>query len=177
MPSLKNCKFFILALPFLLLLVSKSALAETGVEAALKGTWKSVCMDLGSSVYIVSTATFDGAGASNDQVVFYKDSACTTPTGMVKANSKVSYSVGPRLGQQGELDLYPMDITIHASTLTQNGSVLQRGGEMAKQYDVFAVKGETLYLSALNRAKAGPITSPVDRPTQVDTKNIFTRQK
>ena len=176
---LKSSSFFFFTSAFLLVLESSPRLAFAAgeVDSALKGTWKSICMDLGSSTYIVTTATFDGAGNSNDKVVFYKDAACSAPTGLVKTNSKVAYSIGPRMGQQGDLDLYPIDVTIQSSALSQNGSVIKSGGPLPKQYDVLAIKGDTLYLSALDRNASGPITSPIDRPTKVDTKNIFTRQK
>jgi hypothetical protein len=160
----------------ILIVFSPAGFCQSFDQTVIKGTWKSVCMDLGG-VYIMTTVSFDGAGASNDRTDFFNDAACSAPTGMAKINSKVGYSIGPKMGQQGDLDLYPIDVTIQATSLTQNGTVLKSGGPLPKQFDVIAIKGDTLYMSALDRPNKGPITSPAERPTRVDTKNIYTRQK
>jgi len=166
---LLGCVFFHFSLP-------PVSNAQVPIESAIKGQWKSNCMDLGSSVYVVISASFDGAGKSNDKIDFFKDAICLAATGMVKTNHS-TYTIGPRIGQQGDLDLFPVDITIQATTLSQNGRPITSGAAMPKQYDVISIKGDTLYMSSLDRAQKGPITSPMDRPTQVDTKNSYSRQK
>ena len=57
---------------------------DTGIETLVIGTWKSVCMDLGSDVYTITTIVFDGAGQENDTVDFYSDPDCASATGLVR---------------------------------------------------------------------------------------------
>ena len=171
-----SCKFILFGCALLNLAMPGSSRAQVPVEAAIKGTWKSICMDLGGSAYIVVSVSFDGAGKSNERVDFFKDATCATATGLAKSNQS-GYSIGPRMGQQGDLDLFPIDTTIQSTTLMQNGRPMTSGGAMPKQYDVISIKGDALYMSSLSRPQKGPITSPVDRPTQVDTKNSYSRQK
>ncbi len=176
MKHLNSCRLILIGCTLLNFLMPRSSVAQVPVEAAIKGKWKSTCMDLGGSVYILVSVSFDGAGKSNERVDFYQDATCATATGLVKTNQS-SYSLGPRMGQQGDLDLFPIDTTIQSTTLMQNGRPMTSGGAMPKQYDVISIKGDLLYMSSLARAQKGPITSPVDRPTQVDTKNSYSRQK
>lgn len=144
------------------------------IQASMKGTWTSVCMDLGGGVYIKSTLTYDGAGKASEKVVFYKDAACTTPTGLVKTNIS-TYRIGEKTEIDGQ-EAFEIDVTIVKWELKQGGSVIKRGGAVPIQYDVVAVKDDTLFNSGLTRAKKGPITDPAERPVTLDKKNIYKRQ-
>lgn len=166
------------ALMFLGVLVAAPAFGQDStdsVQAALKGTWKSVCMNLGSGVFITITSTYDGAGHASDKVVYYSDAGCGAPTGLVKSNSSVSYSVGAPI-QVGSRQAHAINSTIQSWQLTQNGSVIKSGGAVATQYDIFAIEGNKLYTSGLTRGQSGPITSAAGRPTTLDTTNYFTKQ-
>jgi hypothetical protein len=174
MKILKSHCLFIFLFP-LLIGVSLSC-AGGDIQSSIKGTWKSACMDLGSGVYIITTTTYDGAGHSSDKTVFYSDSGCSKPTGMVKANTSSNYVIGQKVTAGDGQEAYEIDITIKAWQLTQNGSVLRSGGAMPTMYDIIAIKGNKLYSSGLSRAQKGPITNPAQRPTTLDMKNYFKRQ-
>ncbi len=148
---------------------------QAAAQAALKGTWKSVCMNLGSNVFITIKSTYDGAGNSKDKVVYFSDPGCSTPTGLVKANSSVSYKVG-RQFDVGSRKAYEIDSSIQSWQLSQNGSVIKSGNGVATQYDIFSIEGNKLYTSGLTRGQRGPITSPAGRPRTLDTANYFTKQ-
>jgi hypothetical protein len=144
------------------------------IESSMTGTWKSVCMDIGSGSYIIITLVFDGAGGGYDVTNFYSDSGCTTATGLVKT-SQTRYALG---GSSiiSEKNAYEIDITINSWELTQDGDVVTSGTNEPTQYDVVAVEGTTLFTSGLTRADPGPILTPDDRPTTLDLANFYTRQ-
>lgn len=145
------------------------------IQEQLKGTWKSVCMKLDSGGSMVMTSTYSGAGSSQDKVVFYQDPACATPSGLVKTNTSVTYTLGPP-STSGDKKIYPIDATIQSWKLTQNGTVIRSGGAVPTQYDIFAIEGNKLYTSGLSRSKKGPITNPAQRPTTLDSANYFVKQ-
>jgi hypothetical protein len=145
------------------------------IQGQLQGTWKSVCMKLDSGGSMVMTSTYSGAGSSQDKVVFYTDGACAAPSGLVKSNPSVSYTIGTP-STLGDKKVYPIDTTIQSWQLTQNGSVIRSGGAVPTQYDIFAIEGNKLYTSGLTRSHKGPITNPAERPSTLDTTNYFVKQ-
>lgn len=147
-----------------------------GIQNSLRGTWQSVCMNLGSGQFIKVTMTLDGAGGSNDKTVFYRDGGCSSPTGLVKTNSKVTYRIGNSVSIPGGKTAREIDTTIQSWRLTQDGTVVKSGGPVPTQYDIVAVEGDKLYVSGLNRAHPGMITNPAQRPNTLDTANYYTRQ-
>lgn len=179
--TMKTHKPHILAILTLTLLLGasflciRSADADTAaVQAALKGSWKSGCMDIGASIYTVTTMSYDGAGKSNDKIVFYSDPACSKPTDMVKNNAS-SYKIGNKVDVGGQ-EAYEIDITIKSWKLKQYDSLLKSGGGVPTQYDIISIQGDKLYTSGLNRKDKGPILDPAQRPTTLDKKNYYTRQ-
>jgi hypothetical protein len=145
-----------------------------GIQASLRGTWQSVCMNLGDGQFIKITMSLDGAGGSNDKTVFYRDAGCSNPTGLVKTNSSVSYQIGSPVTASGK-SAHQIDTTINTWQLTQDGAVIKNGGAVPTQYDIVAVEGDKLFTSGLNRANPGMITNPTQRPTTLDTANYYTR--
>ena len=149
---------------------------DASMQAALKGTWKSTCMDVGAGVYIVMTAQYDGAGKSEDKTLFYSDPGCTKPTEMIKTN-KAKYVLGDPLDLGGGETAYAIDVTIEKWELSQYGSVLKRGGAVPTMYDIISVQGDKLYTGGFIRPEKEPLTDPAKRPSRLDKKNYFTRQK
>ena len=84
---------------------------DTAIETLVIGTWKSVCMEVSSDVYTITTIVFDGAGQENDTVDFYSDPACASATGLVKTN-QTSYSLGGSIIASGK-NAYEIDTTIN----------------------------------------------------------------
>jgi len=95
----------------------------SGIETLVIGTWKSVCMDVGSDVYIITTIVFDGDGQENDTVDFYSDPACASATGLVKTN-QTNYSLGGNIIASGK-NAYEIDTTIIDSPSSQRVSARQ----------------------------------------------------
>jgi len=147
---------------------------DTGIEILVIGTWKSVCMDVGSDVYIITTIVFDGVGQENDTVDFYSDPACTSATGLVKTN-QTNYSLGGNIIASGK-SAYEIDTTIISWELKQDGVLVTSGTNVPAQYDIIAIESDILFNSGVTRADPGPITTPDDRPTALDLANFFTRQ-
>jgi hypothetical protein len=147
---------------------------ESGIDTLIIGTWKSVCMDVGSDVYIITTIAFDGAGQENDTVDFYSDPACASATGLVKTN-QTNYSLGGNIIASGK-SAFEIDTTIISWDLKQDGVLVSSGTNAPAQYDIITIEGDILFNSGLTRADPGPITSPDDRPTTLDLANFFTRQ-
>ena len=147
---------------------------DTGIDTLIIGTWKSVCMDVGSDVYIITTIVFDGAGQENDTVDFFSDPACASATGLVKTN-QTNYSLGASIIVSGK-NAVEIDTTIILWELTQDGVLVSSGTNVPAQYDIIAIESDILYNSGLSRADPGPITTPDDRPSTLDLVNFFTRQ-
>jgi hypothetical protein len=174
MKTLKPPTLVILTFTFLLatsFIGMRNAAAE---PAALKGSWKSGCMDLGASVYTVTTTSYDGAGNTTDKIVFYSDAACSKATEMVKTNTS-AYKIGQKVDAGGQ-EAYEIDITIKKWELEQYGSVLKSGAAVPTQYDIIAIQDDKLYTSGQSRKDKGPILDPAQRPTTLDKKNFSTRQ-
>jgi hypothetical protein len=178
MKTRKAHTLFIFTLTLLLgasFLCIRSADADTAtVQGNLKGSWKSGCMDLGASIYAVTTISYDGAGKSNDKIVFYSDAACSKPTEMVKTNTS-SYKIGNKVDVGGQ-EAYEFEVTIKSWKLTQYGSLLKSGGPVPTQYDIISIQDDKLYTSGVKRKDKGPILDPAQRPTTLDKKNYYTRQ-
>jgi len=147
---------------------------DTDIETLVKGTWKSVCMDVGSDVYIITTIVFDDDGQEHDTVDFFSDSACSSATGLVKTN-QTNYSLGGTIIASGK-SAYEIDTTIISWELKQDGVLVTSGTDVPAQYDIIAIESDILYNSGITRADPGPITTPDDRPTTLDLVNFFTRQ-
>jgi len=154
--------------------VTTPPLDGSGIETLVIGTWKSVCMDVGSDVYIITTIVFDGDGQENDTVDFYSDPACASATGLVKTN-QTNYSLGGNIIASGK-NAYEIDTTIISWELKQDGVLVTSGTNVPAQYDIIAIESNILFNSGLTRADPGPITTPDDRPTTLDLANFFTRQ-
>jgi len=166
----------LLPIAFFLMIVGCDGVSGADIASTIKGTWKSVCMDLGSNTYIISTATYDGAGTATDKTVFYSDPGCSSPTGLVKSTSSLSYVIGNKVKAVDGTDANEINITINAWQLSQNGARVQGGGAVPTQYDIIAIQGDKLYSSGLSRAIKGPITNPADRPNTLDKTNYYSRQ-
>jgi hypothetical protein len=147
---------------------------DTGIETLVTGTWKSVCMDVGTDVYIITTIVFDGGGQENDTVVFYSDPACASATGLVKTN-QTNYSLGGNITANGK-NAYEIDTTIISWELKQDGVLVTSGTNVPAQYDIIAIEGDNLFNSGITRTEPGLITSPDDRPAMLDLTNFYTRQ-
>ena len=147
---------------------------ESGIETLIKGTWKSVCMDIGSDVYIITTIVFDGDGQENDTVDFYGDPTCASATGLVKTN-QTNYILGDNITVSGK-SAYEIDTTIISWELKQDGVLVTSGTNVPAQYDIIAIESDILFNSGLTRTDPGPITTADDRPTTLDLENFFTRQ-
>ena len=147
---------------------------DTAIETLVIGTWKSVCMEVSSDVYTITTIVFDGAGHEIDTVFFYSDPDCASATGLVKTN-QADYSLGGNLVASGKI-AYEIDTTINLWELKQDGVLVNSGPDAPSQYDILAIESDILYNSGLTRADSGPITSPDDRPTTLDLANFYTRQ-
>ena len=147
---------------------------DTGIETLVIGTWKSVCMDVGSDIYVITTIVFDGVGQENDTVNFYSDPACASATGLVKTN-QTNYSLGGNIVASGK-SAYEIDTTIISWELKQDGVLVSSGTNVPAQYDIIAIESDILFNSGVTRADPGPITTPDDRPTTLDLANFFTRQ-
>jgi hypothetical protein len=145
------------------------------VQAAMKGTWESVIMDLGDGVYIKTTMTYDGAGHSTDKVVFFSDAGGTSPTGLVKTNTS-TYKIGKKIDLGEGEAAQAIDVVVVKWELKQGGSVVKSGGPLPPQYDLFLIKDDTLYNSGLTRVKKGPILDPAARPMTLDKTNLFKKQ-
>jgi hypothetical protein len=100
----------------------------SGIQDQLRGTWKSVCMDLGNGTYIITTVTYDGVGRSNDKVVFFNTPGCTSPTGLVKTDPNTAYVLGKKPTKIGGMDAYDINYTITSGKLTQHGNLIKSGG-------------------------------------------------
>ena len=149
-------------------------LDESGIETLVIGTWKSMCMDVGSDVYIITTIVFDGVGQENDTVDFYSDPACASATGLVKTNL-TNYSLGGNIIASGK-SAYEIDTTIISWELKQDGVLVTSGTNVPAQYDIIVIESDILFNSGLTRTDPGPITTADDRPTTLDLSNFFTRQ-
>jgi len=146
----------------------------SSIESLVIGTWKSVCMDVGSGVYIIITTVFSGAGHGNDIVDFYSDPGCASTTGLVKTN-QTSYYLSGSIIVSGKR-AYEVDTTINSWELKQDGVVVASGTNVPTQYDIVAVEGDILYNSGITRVDPSPIMTPEDRPTTLDLANFYTRQ-
>ena len=147
---------------------------DTSIESLVMGTWKSLCMDVGSDVYIITTIVFDGVGQENDTVVFYSDPSCASATGLVKTN-QTTYSLHGNIIASGK-SAYKIDTTIISWELKQDGDIVTSGTDVPTQFDIIAIEGDTLYVSGLTRADPGIITTLADRPTTLDLVNFYIRQ-
>ncbi|MDX1386483.1 MAG: hypothetical protein R3257_02760 [bacterium] len=161
---------------FSLLYLGALPQSHADIQSSLRGTWKSGCINLGSNIFIIITSTYDGAGRGSDQVVYYRDPACTSPTGLVKTNSKVSYTIGKEIKLGGDRNAYEFNVTILAWQLTQNGSLIKSGTNVPTQFDIIAIKDNKLYNSGLMSGRQLPSKTPGDRPTTLDLTNFMTRQ-
>lgn len=145
-------------------------------QTSLTGTWKSNCMNVGMETYIIITSVYSGAGVSNDRVVFYRGPSCTAPTGLVKTNSKVAYTVGKTTKKVGGMDVFPVTLTILSWQLTQNGSLVKSGGPVPTMFDIYSIKDNRLYNSGTTKGTPGTIPNPAVQPTALDMANYYTRQ-
>jgi len=133
-------------------------------------------MNVGMGTYIIITSVYSGAGVSNDRVVFYRGPACTVPTGLVKINSKVAYTVGKATTKKDEMKVFPVTLTILSWQLIQNGTVIKSGGPVPTMFDIFSIKGNRLYTSGTTKGSPGTMPNPTERPTMLDMVNYYTRQ-
>jgi len=146
---------------------SNNSPASTG-DAALNGTWKSVCTEIGGG-YEVSTVVIDGAVAV-DTYATYSDSTCTTrddePDEVITFSLEFPQgTVATSLGTARFIDITPESFTV-------GGQPVAAPNGFNTLYDIYLVVGDTLYLGD----DEDDAITPEARPTQLDVSDPLTRQ-
>jgi len=145
---------------------SNNTPASTG-DAALNGTWKNACADIGGS-YEVSTLVIDGAVAV-DTYATYSDSTCTTrddePDEVITFSLEFPQgTVATSLGTARFIDATPESFTV-------GGQPVAAPNGFNTLFDIYLVVGDTLYLGG----DENEAITPEARPTQLDVSDPLTR--